>query len=400
MIVTSIQMIKVQPMSNAEPYGLYTCLGLQRDATPQQIKKAYRNLAMQHHPDKGGDPEMFKSLTHAHSTLTDPGKRQQYDRNGGREGGEVPTFDPTSFFSSGVNGMYHPFHSSRRTTTTTPPVYTLKCTLEELYMGVTKTIAIVHDILCQTCTGHGSLTRSMCSHCQGQGSIVSTQALAPGYIQQTTRTCSPCAGTGKIPGKLCTVCSGKGHKSTRTRHELHVPKGTFDDTIIATLQKLGGVSRTTSGQYHERSLVIKVSAQPHNIFRRVQNHLVMDLNISLLDALCGFSTTVVTLDQKSLRIHSPRQYPCVDGTILKVARHGFVSSGHLFVQLKVIPLGNTIQDVPQIQQLEILLKQKYTRDQDVTENTTIVDPQQFQTDTTSSTRSNSSTSGRSDCHMQ
>lgn len=377
--------------TSSEPYGLYTCLGLERTATPQQIKKAYRTLAMRHHPDKGGDPEIFKTLTHAHSTLMDPTKRRQYDRSGGLECGEAPAaFDPSFFFTSG-----HPFHNPRRTSA--PPTYTLRCTLEELYMGTTKTISISHDVLCHTCNGHGSCTRGVCSQCKGQGAIVSTHTLAPGYVQQTTRSCGACVGTGKVPGTPCTNCGGKGHTTLQSRRVLTIPERTRDGTTLTTLPRLGGVARMSSGQYQERPLVIKVAAQPHKVFRRFRDHLVMNLDISVLDMLCGFSTTVSMLDETLLRIHSPKLFPYVHGTVLKVRGRGFTSTGNLFVELKLVPLAATIQDMDHIQQLEAILGQKCTRDYNAVENSAVVDPRQFQADT--STTPNSSKSA-SECHVQ
>jgi DnaJ-class molecular chaperone len=153
----------------------------------------------------------------------------------------------------------------------------------------------------------------------------------------------------------------------------------------------------SSGQYQERPLVIKVAAQPHKVFRRFRDHLVMNLDISVLDMLCGFSTTVSMLDETLLRIHSPKLFPYVHGTVLKVRGRGFTSTGNLFVELKLVPLAATIQDMDHIQQLEAILGQKCTRDYNAVENSAVVDPRQFQADT--STTPNSSKSA-SECHVQ
>jgi molecular chaperone DnaJ len=169
----------------------YSILGVEKNATDKEIKKAYRELAKEHHPDKGGDEERFKEISEAYDTLSDPKKKTQYDRFGhGR-----PTM-------GGFGGQ------QRYTAQGQTIRVTVNLTLEEMFSGVNKTFKYNRLDSCKDCDGLGGHDITSCPYCKGTGMITETLNTPFGQIHNTT-TCMHCHGQGQTYKEECKTCKGK-----------------------------------------------------------------------------------------------------------------------------------------------------------------------------------------------
>ena len=252
---------------------LYETLEIPKTATTTEIKKAYRNLSRIHHPDKGGDEHRFKEINAAYEILSDPEKRAKYDKYGlegvsdgsGRSGGE-DLF--SMFFGGGGRGG-----GSDRGPKKGPSVqHPLKVSLEDLYNGKTVKLAINRKVIV------GDV--SDCNKCNGRGMILEVRQLGPGMIQQMQRSCSECNGQG----------TKAESKNERKVVEVHVEKGMINGQKI-TFRGLGDeVPKMEPGDIH-----FIVQEKDHSLFKRKGADLLITKEVSLNQALCGFSVSLMLL---------------------------------------------------------------------------------------------------------
>ncbi|KAK8504307.1 hypothetical protein V6N13_062657 [Hibiscus sabdariffa] len=172
----------------------YEILGVSKNASQDDLKKAYRKAAIKNHPDKGGDPEKFKELAQAYEVLSDPEKREIYDHPSLAAILLVLVEAAEGEDKEGERDVVHP----------------LKVSLEDLYNGTSKKLSLSRNVLCSKCKGKGSKSGASmkCSGCQGSGMKVSIRQIGPGMIQQMQHPCNDCKGTGetiKRQGSLPTV---------------------------------------------------------------------------------------------------------------------------------------------------------------------------------------------------
>jgi DnaJ family protein A protein 2 len=248
---------------------LYETLEIPKTATVAEIKKAYRNLSRVHHPDKGGDEHKFKEINAAYEILSDPEKRAKYDKYGlegvsdesGRSGGE----DLFSMFFGGGRGG-----GSDRGPKKGPSIqHPLKVSLEDLYNGKTVKLAINRKVIV------GDV--SECNKCNGRGMILEVRQLGPGMIQQMQRSCGECSGQG----------TKAESKNERKIVEVHVEKGMTNGQKI-TFRGLGDeVPKMEPGDIH-----FVVQEKEHSLFKRKGSDLLVTKEVSLNQALCGFSVRV------------------------------------------------------------------------------------------------------------
>jgi DnaJ family protein A protein 2 len=193
----------------------YNVLGVSKSASQEELKKAYRKLAIKNHPDKGGDSEKFKEISQAYEVLSDPEKRDLYDQYGedalkegmGGGGASHNPFDIFESFFGGGGGQSFGGGSSRgnrRQRRGEDVVHPLKVSLEDLYNGTSKKLSLSRNVLCAKCKGKGSKSgaSSQCSGCQGSGTKISIRQLGPSMIQQMQHVCSECKGSGLCPPLL------------------------------------------------------------------------------------------------------------------------------------------------------------------------------------------------------
>lgn len=305
----------------------YQLLGVSEKATPEEIKKAYRRLAKQHHPDANPNnpkaAELFKEISEAHSVLSDADKRKKYDMmrrlgafdtssrraggspGGGPRGGGAPsgaeTFDFGEFGSMGLGDIFSSIFGRGRKEE--PKGESVEATVEIPFrtaaLGGKVPISLSMDDACPTCSGSGGApgaTVSPCPECKGRGTVSFGQG---GFA--VNRPCPQCRGRGKIPSQKCPTCDGVG----RTRGEKHimvtVPPGT-DSGLKIRLKGQGG---TAAGGRPAGDLLVTFQVEPDRFFRRDGLDVHCDVTINVAQAVFGTRLRVRTLDDKKVVLRIP-----------------------------------------------------------------------------------------------
>jgi len=312
----------------------YEVLGVDRQANPQEIKSAYRRLALKYHPDKNpGDKdaeEKFKEAAEAYSVLSDPNKRAQYDRFG-HAGVNVGTggfggFDPDIFadFSDILGdffGFGDVFGSSRRRRANQPQRgsdlrYDLRISFEDAVFGVKTKIKIPRQENCPVCEGTGAKPgegRVTCNTCGGLGQLRYQQ----GFFT-ISRTCPQCHGSGQVIRHRCTECRGSGRISKERVLELKIPAGVDNGSRLRVAGE--GEAGVNGGPPGDLYVVIEV--EEHPFFKRQGNDIYCELPISFTQAALGDEVTIPTLQGKEkLKIPEGTQ----TGTVFRLKGRGVVS---------------------------------------------------------------------------
>ena len=293
----------------------YDVLGVSRAATPDQIKSAYRKLAVKYHPDKNkGDKaseDKFKEASEAYHVLSNAERKQNYDNfghaafeNGGGGRGGFSNFDFSShfsdifedFFGEGFGGG----RSSRRSNNRGSDLrYDLSITLEEAYSGKKQDIKFSSSEKCETCKGSGSKPGhnvGSCSMCGGHGQVRSSQGFFT--VQQT---CPQCSGSGEEITNPCSSCGGQGKKQSSKRLSVTIPKGVDDGTRI----RLSGKGEAGSRGGGNGDLYLFVNVYSHDLFKRSDENLFFECPISIADAALGTSIEIPTIDGGKAKIKIP-----------------------------------------------------------------------------------------------
>ena len=294
----------------------YEVLGVNKSASPDQIKQAYRKLAIKHHPDKNkGDKaaeEKFKEASEAYHVLSDKERKQNYDSfghaafdgTGGRGGFE--NFDFSTSFSDIFEDFFSDFGGGGRRRTGRSSNfrgsdlrYDISISLEEAYSGKKQDIRFSTSEKCNTCKGKGSEPGSnpqSCSMCGGNGRVRSNQGFFT--IQQT---CPQCSGYGEEITNPCKKCGGIGKNQTYKNLSVTIPKGVDDGTRIRLSGK--GEAGTKGGANGD--LYLFVNTKSHNIFKRSEDNLFYEFPISIADAALGTSLEVPTIDGGKAKVKIP-----------------------------------------------------------------------------------------------
>jgi molecular chaperone DnaJ len=278
--------------------NLYDILGVSKSASSEEIKKAYKKLALQHHPDKGGDEEVFKKISGAYSVLSDEQKRAEYDlgerpiNRGG--GGFSSTEDFFSQFFGGRQRGEYPF--SRGVKKGASLNYQLEMTLEEIYSGASKKIEFYRDSMCNKCTGNGSLNGNSfntCHLCRGSGRVI----IAHGHFH-IENICHICQGRGNTISAECDGCSGTGTEKTLTSIMVDIPKGVPEGWKTAIAGYGHFPNGATNGEPGD--LFITVRQLEHSHFERDGDNVIYKLKLSFTTAALGGKIEVPTLDDKKM----------------------------------------------------------------------------------------------------
>lgn len=261
---------------------LYDRLNIGSDARPEEIKKAYKRLAFKYHPDKNSDEgaaDKFKEIVEAYQILIDINKREEYDVLG------------IDILTKGTTITVNPFDFLKQMFSQNIQRIILPCTLEELYTGTVKESTFTRRKCCSMCNGTGSKSGKptpFCSVCKGHGrkSII----MQMGYIREVTEvTCTSCNGSGKcknLSDDVCDTCSGVCYVSETVTVNVKVPAGAHSGFNII-----------------ENGIEFVIQEIEHKLFKRHGNDLVLELEISLLESLSGFFTSVTFLDGTIITIN-------------------------------------------------------------------------------------------------
>lgn len=287
----------------------YEILGVPRDATPEQIKKAYRQLARKLHPDVAQEPDAadrFKKVAEAYEVLRDEQKRDLYDRGGDPLGGGMGGFNGFGGFNGGAQGfdftnlvdaMFGGQQSRgprSRVRRGQDAVVRLDLDLAEAAFGATKPVRVDTAVLCPRCNGSGASEGSQpvrCSTCHGQGDVTHVQRSFLGDIR-TTQPCPTCRGYGTVIPDPCVECNGEGRVRHSRTIEVKVPAGV--DTGIRV--KLSSQGEVGPGGGPAGDLYVALNVQPHDIFKRVNDDLEVVLKIPMTAAALGTEVEVTTLE--------------------------------------------------------------------------------------------------------
>ncbi|GJQ12689.1 hypothetical protein GpartN1_g4480.t1 [Galdieria partita] len=325
----------------------YELLGVPTNASKDEIKKAYRKLAVKLHPDKGGDEEKFKEVTRAFEVLSDDEKRRVYDEYGeeglsqqglGASMNAEDIFE--AFFGGGLFGRSK--GKSRGPKKAEDVVHTLKVTLKDLYLGKTAKLALNRHRICSDCSGKGARSGAeavTCSICSGRGVRVQIRQMGPGMIQQIQTTCSECSGTGEIirDSDKCSKCHGKKVINEKKILEVYVEPGMESGQKIIISGEADEAPGCLPGD-----VIIVIEEKPHEVFRRRGIHLLLKKDIHLVEALCGMTAVVDHLDGRRLllktepgEIIQPDMLKSIIGEGMPVKGNP-IQKGNLIIQFHIV----------------------------------------------------------------
>ncbi|MFI0444694.1 molecular chaperone DnaJ [Actinomadura sp. 6N118] len=283
----------------------YATLGVRRDASADEIKKAYRRLARELHPDVNPDPETqekFKEITQAYEVLSDPKKREMYDLGadpfapaggagaGGFGGAGFPFSDIMDAFF-GTATSRGPRSRARRGRNATLRV---ELDLQETAFGTTRELSIDTAVVCTSCTGSGCAPGThpdTCDTCHGRGEVQQVQRSFLGQVM-TSRPCPQCGGYGSVIRTPCPECSGDGRVRTRRTVKVKIPAGVENGIHI----QLAGEGEVGPGGGPPGDLFLEIVEKPHQIFEREGDDLHCTVEIPMTAAALGTNVTIETLD--------------------------------------------------------------------------------------------------------
>jgi len=344
----------------------YKILGIDKNASEDDVKKAYRRLAHKYHPDKaGGDEKKFKEINEAYQVLSDKIKRSQYDRFGRTSSaGGRSAFGEEGFggFSAGgfegfpfgadfggmedmgsMGDLFEMFFDGmtgrkRRTYRAGADIeIAVVITLEEAYRGVHKDIGLKTYIPCEICAGAGYFEKegtAECKTCNGRGEIKEVKKTFFGSFQQV-RQCAVCFGTGQIPHRACSACKSTGRVLKEKKISLPIAAGVSDNQLIKML-KAGeaGERRAEAGD-----LYVRVRVKPHAAFERHGDDLIVRREIGLVDVLLERPITLTHVNGEEIKADVPPHFKLRDRIRVPgkgMPRFNRLGHGDLYIELHVI----------------------------------------------------------------
>ncbi|MBN2016417.1 molecular chaperone DnaJ [Candidatus Dojkabacteria bacterium] len=346
-------------MSDKRDY--YEVLGVSKDASKQEIKKAYRQLAKKYHPDvnKASDAEeKFKEVQEAYDVLNDDQKRAAYDQYGhagtsgfgtGFEGfqgssdfsgadfsGFGDFADIGSIFDSFFGGAFGRERRTQRSTRGSDIQVKLILDFEEAVFGKEEKVKYRRQAQCKDCNGSGAkggTSMETCKQCNGQGRVTRVQRSFIGTIQ-TTSVCPACQGKGQVIKEKCQSCDGHGHITKEETVKLKIPQGTPDGLILRFRQK--GNAGINGGDYGD--LYVQIEVKPHKFFERRGDDIYLEREIDVVTAVLGGEIKVPTLHgDVNIKVKAGTQ----PGTILRLSGKGAPKlrgsgNGNEYIQLKIV----------------------------------------------------------------
>jgi len=326
----------------SEKRDYYEVLGVAKDATKDQIKQAYRDLALKYHPDRNKSPdaeEKFKEISEAYAILSDDDKRAQYDRFGhagisgrysaedifrGADFGDI--FRDLGFGFGGFDRIFESFFGGRggfggarqyRTTQGRDIEYQFEITLQEAAKGTDTEIEIPKTAVCDTCHGSGAKPGTQpqtCPKCRGTGEIRYVQTQGYTQIVQIA-TCDRCRGTGKVIGSPCSVCHGTGVVRKRSKLKVRIPPGVDTGSIL----RLSGEGEAGERGAPSGDLYVVMKIKPDQVFERRGSDVLYKLPVTYSQLVLGDDVDIPTLDGV-VKLHIPSGTE--SGTVLRLKGKG------------------------------------------------------------------------------
>lgn len=315
----------------------YEVLGVGKSATPDEIKKAFRKAAIEHHPDKGGDEAKFKEINEAYEVLSDSDKRKRYDQFGHAGVGSSAASDGGGFNGFGGFGQGQEMHfdfgdmgfgdifssffgggqsRSTRQTRGHDVETSIELTFEQAVFGTDIDVKLNLEDICEHCKGttaepgHDLKT---CETCKGAGQVTSVTRTIFGNIQQAS-VCPTCRGSGKVPEKVCTVCGGKGTQRREQKISLKIPAGIDDGATIRLREHGEAIANGPKGD-----LFVHVRVKHHKKFTREGDVILSEEHINMIDAALGTEIDIETVDGPiKMKIPAGTQ----SGSDFKLSGHG------------------------------------------------------------------------------
>uniref|UniRef100_A0A0N5AKM7 DnaJ subfamily A member 2 n=1 Tax=Syphacia muris TaxID=451379 RepID=A0A0N5AKM7_9BILA len=303
-------MSDIPPRDGPVETTLYDILRVKPNATEDEIKKSYRQLAKEYHPDKNPNHgEKFKEISFAYEVLSNPERREIYDErglDGIKEGGSGGFSGEDLFSSLFGNGPFSFFSGgSKRRRVGDDKVEMLTIELEDFYKGATKPLKFSRRIICEACSGTGSKDGDTheCFSCKGLGTKIQCRRIAVGMIQQTTVRCPDCNGEGTRISEQnrCVQCKGAKTVMVTETVEVRVEKGMSEGTKLT----FSGLADAEPG-IETGDLKVVLRQEPHELFVRDDQDLIMHKKITLCDALCGVRFVVKHLDGSEIVLVYPK----------------------------------------------------------------------------------------------
>eukprot|EP00808_Paulinella_micropora_P001922 g24398.t1 len=387
--------------------NLADLLGVSPDATTAQIGKAYRLQARKHHPDKGGNEDLFKKITHAYDVLNDEKKRKLYDQYGEeglKDGGPG---------AGGGFGGFHPFadlfgHRGPQGPVRTDDIqYKLAVTLSQMYQGATRKLNMKRDEICSDCQGRGSAREgavATCDVCHGRGVQMVVRQIGPGMLQQMQMRCNKCHGQKEIINERdkCRGCKGMKVVKKERILEVHVDKGACQgdkikfremadqapdhetgDFVVILVEKPDDKRIDTSDLKNQHAFMKSKRAQKETIaplFKRLSTgtDLLMEWTLSLTEALFGYDFAIRHLDDRIVRIKSKPGKVTSSGDTVIVKGEGMpekgrpMTKGDLLIKFSVVMPENIEPDAAA--QLKALLPQPPKLPDEMAEEEYVTEP--------------------------
>jgi len=317
----------------------YEVLGVGKNASADELKKAFRRLAIEHHPDKGGDETKFKEINEAYEVLKDEKKRQRYDQFGHAGVGSSAASDGNPFGSGfggfggtgsqninfdfgdlGLGDIFGSFFGGQqggpRERRGHDVQTSIELSFEEAIFGTEVELHLNLHSACQHCKGstvEPGYEMKICPTCQGTGQVTKVMRTVFGNIQQTS-PCGKCEGSGKIPENVCSVCHGRGVTKQKQAIKLKIPAGIDDGATIRLRERGEAIARGQKGD-----LYVNVRVKAHKKFTREGDIILSEESIGMVDAALGTEIDVETVDGiVTMKIPAGTQ----SGTDFKLSDHG------------------------------------------------------------------------------
>jgi molecular chaperone DnaJ len=296
----------------------YETLGVNENATSDEIKKTYRKLALEHHPDKGGDEEKFKKISEAYYTLGDDAKRMQYDNQ-----------RKNPFGNNGFNpfdDLFNGFQNTRQAAN--DKIINITISVLDSYLSKDKEIEYERFYQCNPCNGSGG-ERITCNQCNGHG-FMEARINNGFFVQVIRQGCNVCGGTGKKIVKKCTICNGIGTKLQKDKFKIKIPHGVSDGQFFKMKQK----GDFQNGIYGD--LIIRIVLTSENNFNKNLNDLVYDAFFNLEDLIKD--NYEIPHPKGNLAVQLPKEFDTTKP--LRVKHKGFYDEmnkiyGDLIINLNV-----------------------------------------------------------------